>query len=226
MARPSHPIEDVMPTLAVLFDFDGVIADTGNVHVVAWQRTFGQMGWLEDDESCARAAEVDDRAFAAEVFARHKVEGDVAGWVARKQALTARLLADSPRVFPGVAALVAGLTGKARLGVVTSTWRANVDAVLGASGLAGAFEFVVAKEDVEATKPDPGGYRLALSRLGLEAGQVVALEDSPGGLEAARGAGLRAIAVGHRRPRGEWAGDSAYVADLRDLAGVLEAIGA
>jgi beta-phosphoglucomutase len=215
-----------MPTRAVLFDFDGVIADTENVHVVAWQRTFGQMGWLESDESCARAAELDDRAFCAEVFSRRKLDGgDSEGWSRRKQELTARLMAESPRLYPGVAALVGLLRGRARLAVVTTTWRANVEALLGASGLLGAFEVVIGKEDVAAPKPDPEGYRLALRRLALPAAQAVALEDSPTGLAAALGAGIRVVAVGHRKPRGDWSGDAAFVPDLSDPAPILEAAG-
>ncbi len=214
------------PARAVLFDFDGVIADTENVHVVAWQRTFGLMGWLESDETCARAFEVDDRAFCAEVFDRRKLEGgDVEGWSRRKQELTLGLLAEGARVYPGVAALVGAFKGRARLAVVTTTWRANVEAVLGASGLAGAFEFIVGKEDVRAAKPDPEGYRLALARLGLPASEVVALEDSPTGLGAARGAGLRVVAVGHRRPAGDWSGDARFVTGFADLASAIEAIG-
>jgi beta-phosphoglucomutase len=215
-----------MPTRAVLFDFDGVIADTENVHVAAWQRTFGVMGWLESDETCSRAAEVDDRAFVTEVFARRKIEkGNVDGWVARKQELTLRLLADSPRIYPGVLALVERLKGRVRLGVVTTTWRANAETVLEASGLRPAFEFIVAKEDVKAPKPDPEGYRLALAKLKLPAGAVVAIEDSANGLAAARGAGVRVIAVGHRKPKGEWVGDSEFVAGLDDLLRVLDALG-
>jgi beta-phosphoglucomutase len=215
-----------MPTRAVLFDFDGVIADTENVHVAAWQRTFGLMGWLETDETCSRAAEIDDRAFCAEVFDRRKLEGgDVEGWSRRKQELTARMLADAPRVYRGVAELVEALQGRVRLAVVTTTWRANVEAVLEASGLAGAFEVMITKEDVKAPKPDPEGYRLALARLKLPAIEVVALEDSPGGLAAARGAGVRVVAVGHRRPRGQWVGDAAVVADFADRARVLDCLG-
>ena len=215
-----------MPTRAVLFDFDGVIADTENVHVAAWQRTFGLMGWHEPDESCVLAAELDDRAFVAQVFARRKIDGgDVEGWVARKQELTLRLLADSPKVYPGVSELVRRLEGRARLGIVTTTWRANVEAVLRASGLLGAFEFVVAKEDVRATKPDPEGYRLALAKLDLRGPDAVALEDSRGGIDAARGAGLGVVAVGHRRPRGEWSGDSPFLGGLGDLPTALEALG-
>jgi beta-phosphoglucomutase len=97
--------------------------------------------------------------------------------------------------------------------------------VLRASGLLDAFEFIVAKEDVTVPKPDPEGYRLALARLGLPGSDVVAIEDSPGGLAAARGAGVRTVAVGHRRPLREWAGDSAFVPDLADLAAAIAVIG-
>lgn len=214
-----------MSTRAVLFDFDGVIADTENVHVVAWQRTFGVMGWQESDEDCASAAEVDDRAFVAGVFARRKIEGgDVEGWIARKQELTLRLLADSPRVYPGVVALVGRLAGRVRLGVVTTTWRGNVEVVLDRAGLARSFEFVVAKEDVAATKPDPEGYRVALVRLGLPGSEVVALEDSVGGLAAAQGAGLRVLAIGHRKPPGDWQGDAPFVPGFANLGRVLEGL--
>ncbi len=218
--------EDAMPTRAVLFDFDGVIADTENVHVAAWQRTLGVMGWIESDEACARAAEVDDRAFLAEVFSRRKLEGgDVEGWALRKQDLAVRLLADAPRIYPGLVGLVDRLRGVARLGVVTTTWRANVEVVLRAAGRLDAFEFVIAKEDVRAPKPDPEGYRLALARLALPPGEVVALEDSPTGLIAARAAGVRAVAIGHRRAKGDWTGDSAYAPGLADLGPLLAAIG-
>jgi beta-phosphoglucomutase len=207
-----------MPTRAVLFDFDGVIADTENVHVAAWQRTFGAMGWLESDETCSRAAEIDDRAFVFEVFARRKIErGNIEGWVARKQELTLGLLVDSPRLYPGVAALIDRLRGRVRLGVVTTTWRANVEAVLQTSGLAGVFEFIIAKEDVKATKPDPEGYRLALARLGLPGTEVVALEDSPSGFTAARKAGLKVVTIGHRRPKGDWVGKAPFLPDFADL---------
>jgi beta-phosphoglucomutase len=215
-----------MPPRALLLDFDGVIADTENIHVAAWQRTLAAMGWEVADEVCARAVEVDDRIFLAELFAARKIEGgDVDGWVARKQAMTVSLLADSPRLYPGVPALVRAVRGRARLAVVTTTWRDNVATVLRASGLDDAFELVVAKEDVREVKPDPECYRKALRRLRVPAGDAVALEDSPSGLAAARGAGVRAVAVGHRLPRGGWVGDSDFLPDLRKTSAVLAAMG-
>src|SRR4051794_18880261 len=149
----------LMPLRAVLFDFDGVMADTENIHVAAWQRTFADLGWEVSDEVCARAAEEDDRAFLAAVFAERKIEGgDIAGWTGRKQALTIAMLRDAPRVYPGLAALVEAVRGRLRLGVVSGTWRANVEAVLGASGLRPAFDLIVGKEDAKEAKPAPDGY--------------------------------------------------------------------
>ena len=160
-----------------------------------------------------------------EVFTRRKVEGNVEGWLLRKQELTQQLLTDSPRLYRGVETLVNRLyLAGYRLGVVTTTWRANVDAAIRSSGMAQAFEFVIAKEDVAATKPDPEGYRKALERLALDPSEVVAIEDSPTGLQAAMGGGLRAIAVGHRRPEGAWTEGAAFLPSLRDTEGVIAAI--
>lgn len=211
---------------ALLFDFDGVLADTENLHVAAWQRTFAELGWEVPDEVCMRAVEEDDRVFLANLFAARRIAGaDVAGWVLRKQALTVALLQDSPRLYPGVAALVHALRGRLRLAVVTGTWRGNVAATLRGAGLEEAFELIVAKEDVEQVKPHPECYQLALKRLGLEPAQAVALEDSPTGLAAARGAGVRAVAVGHRRGPGDWVGAGEYLENLRATQRVLAQLG-
>ena len=215
-----------MPPRAVLFDFGGVIADTENHHIAAWQRTLAAIGWEVPDEVCALAMEQDDRLFLAELFERQKVKGgDVEGWVRKKQALTRTLMADSPRIYPGVKALVERLRGKTALGVVTTTWRENVVALLDAAGLRSCFALVLAKEDTTVPKPDPECYRRAAQCLGLFPEDAAALEDSPGGLASARGAGLHAVAVGHRRPRGDWVGDGPFVASLEDTEEVLAALG-
>ncbi len=212
-----------MPLKAVLFDFDGVIAETENHHVTAWQRTLAAMGWLVPDEIAARAAEVDDREFLSDLFTLRGMPVDqVNEWVRRKQLLTRELLGYSPRLYPGVAALVRSLRAKVRLAVVSGTWRENIQVVLESTGLADAFETIVGKEDVTAQKPAPEAYLLALKRLRLSARSVVAVEDSPPGLSSARNAGLRVIAVGHRRPFGEWVGGAAYISGFEPAEGLLE----
>lgn len=212
---------------AVLFDFDGVLADTENVHTAAWERTFGAIGWDVAAAVCARAGEQDDRAFLEDVFASKGISGgDVPGWVARKQALTRSLLADGGHLYAGVATLVRALRDRgALLAVVSGTWRENVELVLEASGLIASFKHIIAKEDVAATKPDPAGYLLALSRLQVSPASAVAVEDSPTGLAAARAAGLRVVAVGHRRPPGSWTGEAHYIDHLVDTDAAMHILG-
>ena len=76
-----------------------------------------------------------------------------------------------------------------------------------------------------ACKPAPDAYQLALKRLRLVAKSTVALEDSPAGLAAARAAGIRAIAVGHRHPFGEWVGDATYISGFEPAHGLLQHLG-
>ena len=133
------------------------------------------------------------------------------------------MLKDSPRLYPGVVDLVRKLQGRVRLAVVSGTWRENIKTVLAAAGLADAFETIVGKEDVTAVKPAPEAYQLALKRLRLSARSTVAIEDSPSGIAAARAAGIRAIAVGHRRPFGDWVGDATYISGFEPVEGLLQA---
>ena len=77
-----------MALRAVLLDFDGVIADTENHHIAAWQRTLAALGWQVPDEVAARSADVDDREFLRDLLAAHQItDGDIDGWVRKKQAL-------------------------------------------------------------------------------------------------------------------------------------------
>jgi beta-phosphoglucomutase len=98
--------------------------------------------------------------------------------------------------------------------------------VLRAAGIADAFDLIVAKEDVTRCKPDPEAYLLALKKLRLSPKSVLVLEDSPSGLAAARAAGIeRVVAVGHRRPPGDWTGGAEYLDAIEAIARVLPQVG-
>jgi len=215
-----------MAPKAILLDFDGVIAETENHHIAAWQRTLSALGWQVPDLVAAASAEVDDREFVKDLFASRGLPAvKVEEWARRKQALTIRMLENSPRVYPGVVELVRELKGRVRLAVVSGTWRENIEAVLGAVGLASAFETIVGKEDVKVVKPDPEAYLLAVRQLGIPPRDAVAFEDSPSGLAAARAAGIPVIAVGHRRSFGDWVGNAAYISGLEPVEGLLRHLG-
>jgi HAD superfamily hydrolase (TIGR01509 family) len=104
------------------------------------------------------------------------------------------------------------------MALVTSTPRANIDFVLGQTGLANAFETIVAAEDVSRGKPDPEGYLLAARRLGMPPQRCLVIEDAPGGIEAGRRAGMRTLAVATTHSREELTAADTIVDSLDDAA--------
>src|SRR5581483_7915953 len=84
--------------------------------------------------------------------------------------------------------------------VVTSTPRANLDMILDAIRISGCFQALVSAEDTAKGKPDPAGFLLAAERLGVAPESCVVIEDAPAGVQAAKAAGMRAIAVTTTHP--------------------------
>jgi len=85
-------------------------------------------------------------------------------------------------------------------------------------GLTGAFDTIVAAEDVSRGKPDPEGFLLAARSLGVPPERCLVIEDAPGGIEGARRAGMRSLAVTTTRPREDLSAADAVVDSLNDAA--------
>lgn len=101
------------------------------------------------------------------------------------------------------------------VGIVTTGLRAGLDELLAAAGLYEHVAFTITADDVSRTKPDPEAYLLALKRLGgIPAGEVLVVEDTPVGVEAARAAGTRCVAVLGTVPRDRLAAADEIVAVL------------
>ena len=183
---------------ALVFDFDGVLADTEPLHWISWAAVLARYGTdLTWDEYRRIGCGVDDAhiwaAFAGRVpaldaaeFARQNEE--------RKQMVGAWSLRESP-IAPKTVELLASL-GAYRLGLVTNSGRAEVEPVLRAAGVYERFNGLVFGEDVGAPKPAPDPYLLVAQKLGVKTG--VAFEDSETGCASALAAGFRPIPV--RRP--------------------------
>jgi HAD superfamily hydrolase (TIGR01509 family) len=89
---------------------------------------------------------------------------------------------------------------KVTIALVTAAMRRDVDLILGSLNVLNSFTTIVSAMDVPKSKPDPAPYALACARLKLSPDQCVALEDTPGGIASARGAGCHVIGVCHTLP--------------------------
>jgi beta-phosphoglucomutase len=184
------------PPRALLFDFNGTLSDDEPLLCAIWQEIFAEQGRpLSAVEYYARLAGLADTEIARLWLGDgHPALPEVmAERVARYRARAA----DGSTVAPAVRAAVRYAAGRVPVGVVSGAPRADVEPVLAAAGLAGAVSVLVTEEDVERGKPDPEAYLRALRLLdgAIRSPEVVVLEDSEAGVEAARAAGMRCVAV-------------------------------
>lgn len=107
-----------------------------------------------------------------------------------------------------------------KVGVVSSAALWMIEKVLSKLDLSSAFDLIISQEDVTSHKPDPEAYLLALSRLQMNAEDVLVFEDSSAGLKAASAAGCRCIAIRHDFNRGHDL-SSAYL-EIRSFGEVLD----
>lgn len=184
---------------AVVFDFDGVLADTEGLHLGAFQDAFSARGWtLDRDAYFERYLGYDDRdlvrAFAEDQGLRIG-DADTEALLIEKARRYDRRLAAGSILFPTAAPAVARLAGRFRLAIASGSLRGEILAILRANDLAHAFPVVIGADDVARSKPAPDPYEAAVDRLGVRPADAVAVEDSQWGLTAARAAGLRTIGI-------------------------------
>lgn len=132
--------------------------------------------------------------------------------------LYSTLLHSERSIFPNALKVVQDLASRVRMAVVTSSRREHVEIAHQRNGLAGLFEFILAWEDYQHSKPHPEPYQIALRRLNLPAESCVAIEDSERGLASALAAGLRCVVVPNELTRGcAFKGATALLPDLSEV---------
>jgi HAD superfamily hydrolase (TIGR01509 family) len=203
---------------AILFDFNGILVDDEPIHLEMFQKVLREEGVsLSAEDYYERYLGLDDRGCFASVL-------DAVGetltvprlmrLIARKASYyQERIRERGYPIFPGAVELVqAAADGGRMLGVVSGALREEVEGALRQIGLRDRFKVLVTAEDVAEGKPDPEGYRRALEALNglpplperlLHPHEVLAIEDSPAGLEAAAEVGLVTLGIAHTYPAGQ-----------------------
>ena len=192
----------------LLFDFNGVLMEDEGLHFRCYLEILAPLGIAYDRRRYeARYLPYEDRTAVARMLkdaGRRVSPALVRRLVARKRRLfRAVLRRERLGIEPAVRRLVRRLARRRTLVIVSGAARSEIRAALEGAGIAGSFRFIIAAENVRRGKPHPEGYLRALARLGSEArhGRAMAIEDSPGGIRAARGAGLPVLGVATSYPR-------------------------
>lgn len=193
---------------ALIFDFDGVVADNEPVHFATFQKVLQEIGLpLTETEYYGRYLGYDDKGCFAAVLAAHGRPAPrpvVEDLVARKARVYLDHIKQHLVIFPGVRELVRQAATRYRLAIASGALRHEIEFILEEAGIRKEFEHITSAELVTRGKPDPEGYLHALASLNrstppgqprLTAADCLVIEDSIPGIRAARAAGMKVLAV-------------------------------
>ena len=189
-----------MPSFdSILFDFDGVLADTEPVHCACWAEVLATAGvtltWEFYRRQCVG---IDDRdmlrMMATQSDPPRNWDDLWKLYPAKKRLFLARMTTNPP-FDPALAGFLEGLHGRYKMAVVSSSSRTEIEPMLAAGGLRQYFATIVGAESVKRYKPAPDAYLLAAERLGSRAPLVV--EDSEAGMASGRAAGFEVLQIHH-----------------------------
>jgi beta-phosphoglucomutase-like phosphatase (HAD superfamily) len=203
----------------VIFDFDGVLANSEPLHLRVYQELMAEEGLaFSADEYYADYLGFDD-AGAFRAMARRKGlridDGRLESLIARKTKIFQTLVGASSVLFPGAEACLRQMAEACPIAIASGALRHEIELILRKAGLLGLVPVIVAAGDTPKGKPAPDPFALALERLSTSAGRhlaaarTVAIEDSRWGLESARAVGLTTVALSTSYPA-----DALGMADL------------
>ena len=213
---------------ALIFDFDGTIADSEPFHLKAFQLTFSSELDLKLTESQYKEHYLafDDRRMLQTFLGDRGVEVGPERFERLLEIKEAHYeaLATDPPLLPGAEDLIRAAAGRWPLAVASGALGAEIRHVLEGAGLIDCFGAIVSAETVERGKPDPESFLAALERINAAlpekippAGCLV-LEDSVAGVSSGRAAGMRVLAVTNSFPRERLAEADRVVDSLGEIA--------
>lgn len=191
-----------LPTapFAVLWDLDGTLVDTKEFHYQSWKLALPEFGYPFPADRFQRSFGMNNSG-VLEVFLGRPVEPELVQTIGeRKEVLFRDLLHGNVQALPGVQQWLDRLRRwGARQAVASSAPPANIDVMLGELGIAGYFDAIVSGYALP-SKPDPAVFLQAAERLGVPRRDCIVMEDAVAGVQAARRAGMRCIAVASTNP--------------------------
>ncbi|HJT22855.1 MAG TPA: HAD family phosphatase [Nitrospira sp.] len=199
---------------ALIFDFNGVIADDETPHIACFRQALSEFGLsLTAEDYYGAYLGMDERTCAALLLTARDGQADdvlLGKITARKtdlfRAYTARR---RPALFPGVVEFVKAGLDRYRMAIASGGRRHQIHEALAGTAIEQDFEAIVAAEDCSIGKPDPAIYRMTVARLNANRpgrppfapSECLVFEDSVAGIRAAHDAGMNVLAVSTTYPR-------------------------
>jgi beta-phosphoglucomutase len=213
---------------ALIFDFDGVIADSEPIHFAVFQRVLGDKGFfLSQEEYYADYLGYDDKGCFAAFLTAHghpMTPETIDDLVKQKAAAYFDYIKERPVIFPGVCDFIHEAATRHPLAVCSGALRHEIEFILEQAGIRKAFEHITSAEDVIHGKPNPEGFLHALAALNEQGAsrfmipsECLVIEDSLPGIRGAHAAGMKVLAVANTHRPEELQEADAVTSSLADV---------
>jgi beta-phosphoglucomutase len=187
-----------MPELAcaVIWDMDGTLVDTAELHFQAWVLVARELGLPFTRADFAATFGRRNPEIIHQVFHTTFRDTEVAYWGDRKEEYYKQQAKKGVALLPGARQLLEGLHAAGfKQAIGSSAPRGNLELILDLTRTASFFEAVVSMEDTQRGKPDPQVFLVAAQRLGVPPARCTVFEDAVAGVQAAKAGGMKCIAV-------------------------------
>jgi beta-phosphoglucomutase len=203
---------------AVIFDMDGVLSDTGPVHYQSWVKIAKEIGKSFSKEFFKTTFGRQSVPIIRDLVGNDVDEDLVRKWADLKEKYYREMVRDIIVPLPGVLRLLQELNNlKFKLAVGSSAPPENVDLLLNSLKIAHYFNVVITASDVKNGKPAPDVFLIASEKLEVVPSNCIVIEDAPVGIEAAKNAGMKCIAIETTHPAKELLAADLVISDLSIL---------
>ncbi len=197
---------------AIIFDFDGIIVDSEPIILRLTQEMAAAEGWQVSAEEYYRDyLAMDDRGIIEHLYLSHGQAINperLKQLVEEKSRKYEQIIKDGLPAMPGAVELVRQASQAYTLAIASGSMRGEIEHLLDKLQLRSHFQVFATADDCARSKPDPEVYLKALARLTqlpqfqsnpLHPAECLAIEDAPGGVQAAHAAGIKCLAIAHSR---------------------------
>jgi beta-phosphoglucomutase len=203
----------------VIFDLDGVLVNTGPFHKESWYDLAAKEGFEMSDELFYTTFGMQNYQIIPLLARRPLSRPEIDAWGQWKEARYRDLIKGRLVLLAGVKELLMDLKRSGfRTAIGTSTPRVNLDFMLDQTSSAGYFDAYATGEDVKNGKPAPDTFLKAAERLDLSPSRCVVVEDAVQGVEAAKAANMKVIAITTTRPRKDLSAANRIIDSMTELS--------
>ena len=212
---------------AVIWDMDGVLADTAPFHLSAWQKVFQERGVKFTKEDFRHSFGRRNDAIIRKTLGKETSQEEIDAISGKKEASFRRRIGRNLKPLPGVIKLITSLEEHGfKMALASSAPIENIQLLSTGLGIENRFQAIISDKDVTQGKPNPQGFLLAAQRLGVEPRNCIVIEDAVAGVAAAKRAGMHCLAITNTHPRESLAEadlivDTLEGVSINDIEGLL-----